>query len=72
MDEKIELFNLLDLQSKVLVGILLKRIEVLEEEKVLTASLYKKIVKESVYEAFRNLKTIITIGKLNFTSKPKE
>ena len=70
--ENQELFNLIDLNSKTLVGILLKRIEVLEKENALTPSLYKALVKESVYESARNLKTIITIGKLEFKSKPKE
>jgi len=51
---------------------LLKRIEVLEKENALTPSLYKALVKESVYESARNLKTIIKIGKLEFKNRPKE
>jgi len=69
MEQNNELFELLDGQAKTLVGVLLKRIEVLEEEKVLTPSLYKKLVKESVYESFRTIKTIIKIGKLEFRAK---
>jgi hypothetical protein len=72
MDEHKELFEVIDLNAKTLVGILLKRIEVLEKEHALTPSLYKALVKESVYESARNLKTIITIGKLEFRNRPKE
>ena len=72
MEQNEELYNQIDLNAKVLVGILLKRIEVLEKENVLTPSLYKALVKESVYESARNLKTIIKIGKLEFKNRPKE
>ena len=72
MENLEELYNLIDLNAKTLVGILLKRIEVLEKENALTPSLYKALVKESVYESARNLKTIIKIGKLEFKSRPKE
>jgi hypothetical protein len=64
--------NLFDSQSKILVGILLKRIEVLEQEKTLSVPLYKALVKETIYEQFRNLKEItklyLTIGKITFKS----
>jgi hypothetical protein len=33
---------------------------------------YKALVKEHVYESARNLKTIITIGRVEFKSRPKE
>ena len=66
-----ELFNLLDNQAKSLVGILLKRIEILESEQVLTPSLYKKIVKESIYEWVRMLKVLIN-GRVEFKSRPPE
>jgi len=69
MENLEELYNLIDLNAKTLVGILLKRIEVLEKENALTPSLYKALVKESVYESARNLKTIIKIGKLTFKTK---
>ena len=72
MEQNEELYNQIDLNAKTLVGILLKRIEVLEKENALTPSLYKALVKESVYESARNLKTIIKIGKLTFTNRPKE
>lgn len=72
MDENKELFDLLDHQAKTLVGILLKRIEILEQEKALTPSLYKKIIKESIYESFRTIKTILNIGRIEFRTRPKE
>ena len=71
METNEELYNQIDLNAKQLVGILLKRVEVLEKVHALTPSLYKAIVKELVYESARNLKTIIKIGKLEFKSKSK-
>ncbi len=60
--------------AKTLVGILCKRIEVLEKEKVLTPSLYKSIIKENIYEQFRYLKKLVElhlkVGKVVF--KPRE
>jgi hypothetical protein len=70
--ENQELFNLLDTQAKTLVGILLKRIEILEKENSLNPSLYKSLIKEHVYEWTRTLKALITIGKLEFKTRPKE
>ena len=64
-----ELFELIDVNAKTLVGVLLKRIELLEKENVLTPSLYKALIKEHIYESARNLKTIIKIGKLTFKAK---
>ena len=68
-----EIYNLIDYQAKVLVGTLLKRIEVLEKENALTPKLYKALVKEQIYEQFRNLKKLIEvtseIGKLEFKSR---
>ena len=72
MENNNELFELLDIQAKTLVGILLKRVEILEKENSLTPALYKSLVKEHVYEWVRNLKTLITIGKVRFTTRPKE
>jgi hypothetical protein len=72
MENNNELFELLDSQAKSLVGILLKRIEILEKENSLTPSLYKAIVKEHVYEWVRTLKALITIGKVEFRTRPKE
>ena len=67
-----ELYNLLSDRAKCLVGILCKRIELLENEKALTPALFKAICKETIYEEFRNIKALITIGKLVFVSRPKE
>ena len=72
MENHEELYNLIDLNAKMLVGQLLKRLEILEKEKALTPSLYRAIVREHVYESARNLKTIIKIGKIEFKSRPKE
>ena len=70
MENSQELFDLIDLNAKTLVGQLLKRLEILEKESVLTPALYRAIVREHVYESARTLKTIIKIGKLEF--KPKD
>lgn len=68
-----ELYELLDSRARILVGTLLKRIEVLEEQNALTPSLYKSLVKELVYEQFRTIKTLIKmrheLGKVVFKSK---
>ena len=65
--------NLIDKQARNLVGILCKRVEVLEKENKLDPSLYKKLAKELIYEQFRNLKELINvhvlIGKVVFKSK---
>ena len=62
--------------AKTVVGVLCKRVEVLEKHNCLTPQLYKDIVKENVYELFRHLRAqlevIFTIGKLEFTVKPKQ
>ena len=77
MENYKELIEIIDYQAKVLVWTLLKRIEVLDKEKVLTVSLYKALVKEHIYEQFRSLKKLIElkikIGKIVFiTEKPKK
>lgn len=74
-----KLTKILDHQASTLVGILSKRIEVLESEGdrtntvVLTPSLYKKLVKELVYERFRAIKEVLkvhySVGKVVFKSK---
>ena len=76
MENYNKIIELINYQTKVLVGVLCKRIEVLEKEKVLTPELYKSIVKEHIYESARSLKKLIEvkfqIGKVVFKSKPKE
>ena len=51
--------NLWDKQARTLVGKLCKRIEVLEHRNALTPDLYKDLVKELVYEQFRDIKQIL-------------
>jgi hypothetical protein len=63
-----EIFNILDSQSRVLVGVLLKRIELLDKENALTPNIYRALVKEHCYEAFRTIKTLIN-GKVEFKTK---
>jgi len=71
-----KIIEILDKQAQTLVGVLLKRIEVLEKESMLTPKLYKALVKELVYEHFRNLKKVVkmhlTVGKIVFKCKNKE
>jgi len=68
-----QISSLVDSQAKVLVGQLMKRVEVLEQEQALTPSLFKALARESVYEHFRNLNKLIElqfkIGKVVFTTK---
>lgn len=75
MEEHV-IIKLINEYAKILVGILCKRIEVLEGEKVLTPNLYKSLVKENVYEQFRALKKLIEvylkIGKVTFKTREKE
>ena len=70
--ENQELLDLLDDRAKCLVGIICKRVELLEKEGVLTSSLFKSLTKETIYEEFRTIKALIKIGKLIFKSRPKE
>jgi len=71
MDQN-KLFELLDTNAKTLVGTLLKRLEILEKENVLTPSLIRALIKEHIYESNRTLKIIINIGKVVFTTRLKE
>lgn len=74
-----------DKHARALVGILCKRVELLEDEeqeqrrkqnnpnlKLLTPSLYKKLVKEIIYEhnrAFKDLLDLLTIPTLEVRKK---
>lgn len=74
MTEYEQIYEIIDNQAKSLVGTLLKRVEVLEKEGVLTPSLYKAIVKEHVYEHSRYTKALIRVlaaGKVIFKSRKK-
>ena len=66
--------NILTKTSSSLVGILCKRVEVLEKNNSLTPKLYKDIIKEHIYEYARNLKALIKSFNcgVEFKSKPKE
>lgn len=61
--------------AKTVVGVLCKRVEVLEKENCLKPNLYKALIKENIYELFRNLKSqvevILTVGLIEFKPKPK-
>jgi len=72
MEDKKVLYNIIDKQTRVLVGMLCKRIEVLDKNKVLTANLYKELSKELIYEWSRVLKNIIDIGKIDFIVPKKQ
>jgi len=76
MEEYKEILKFIDAQAKITVGILCKRIEVLEKEKALSPNLYKALTKEIIYEASRNLKNIIQvylkIGSITFKTPREE
>ena len=68
--EKINIF--FDERARTIVGVLLKRIEVLEKEKALTSSLYKPLIKENerlrrenmrLEKRLRQAETIIDVQK---------
>ncbi len=75
MEDYNKIYGILNEQAKTLVGILLKRIEVLEKEEVLSPSLYKSLVKEIIYEQFRNIRKLIDVhiklGKVVFKTRVK-
>ena len=47
--------------AKVLVGIMSKRVEVLERENCLSPNLFKSLIKEIIYENSRYLKKLLNI-----------
>ena len=69
-----KVIKFIDDSARVLVGTLLKRVEVLDKEKSLKAELYKSLTKELIYENSRQLKKLLEvyfkIGKIEFKSKP--
>ncbi len=75
--EKIHEF--IDKFGRTLVGVLLKRLEVLDKEETLSPeqvkSLYKSLTKENVYEQIRNLKALLevyfNIGTIKFNRRDK-
>ena len=76
MDSNNKINEILDHYARNLVGVLCKRVEVLEKEKALTSSLYKSLAKEIIYENVRNLKAIlnvyINIGTIKFIEPNKD
>jgi len=62
--------------AKVLVGIMSKRVEVLEREKCLSPNLFKSLIKEIIYENSRYLKKLLNIeldrGTIVFKTKSPE
>jgi len=74
--EILEIVNdLIDNEARALVGILCKRVEVLEDSKSLNAKLYKNLAKENIYEFTRHLKKLIKLSlelKVKFKIKPKK
>ncbi len=70
-----QIIKILDKEAQTLVGILLKRVEVLDKEKVLSPGLYKSLTKEIIYEQFRSLKKLLyvhlKIGTIQFRTRPK-
>ena len=75
MDSNNKINEILDHYARNLVGVLCKRVEVLEKEKALTSSLYKSLAKEIIYENVRHLKAIlnvyINIGTIKFIEPNK-
>ena len=75
MENYKKVYDTIDYQARVLVGILLKKLEVLDKEKAFSISLYKALIREQIYEHFRNLKQIVElqleIGKVEFKSRDK-
>ena len=63
----------IDAQARCLVGTLCKRVEILENQSLLTEHLYKALAKELVYESSRNLKKLIevqlTVGTMEFKAR---
>ena len=70
-----EINELIDQQARSLVGILLKRVELLSAEDSLNPNIYKSIAKELVYENFRSLKKMLDlryrVGKIEFVPPNK-
>jgi len=68
--------KVIDEETKCLVGILCKRIEVLEKENSLSPNLYKSLTKENLYEYARRLKKLldlyIRIGRIEFKNRPQD
>lgn len=66
---KTNLDDLIKNSSKVLVGEVMRRFEVIDDKEVI-----KKITKELIYENFRNLKSLIIAlnSGMDFVTNPKD
>lgn len=78
-DEATKIEAFIDDNAKTQVGVLLKRLEILEVEQltpIQIKSIFKSIVKETIYENSRTVKafvrTILEVGTIIFTNKSKE
>ena len=75
MEKYEDILKLIENYSKTVVGVLCKRVELLEKHNVLTPKLYKDVIKENIYELFRHLKdnveVFLTVGKIEFKEQPK-
>ena len=77
MNENNELLNKIDeiinIRARTTVGTILKKLEVLQSQHAYSDELFRALIKEEIYEQFRNLKEFIhiylTIGKLEFKTK---
>jgi len=72
--ENIEkIMDIIDKETRALVGRLCKRVEVLEKENALSPNLYKSLSKELIYEYSRDLKKLIELQsklfKLEFKTR---
>lgn len=60
-ETKTQIMNMIDENSRALVGHILKRVEILKDQKVLTPELYKSLTKEHIYESARVLKDKLSL-----------
>jgi len=68
-----EIYDIINIQTKILVGQICKRVEVLEQNNSLQPTLFKALAKEQIYEWSRTLIAILKIGKTVFiTCKENE
>jgi len=74
--EKEKIYNIIDIETRALVGIICKRVEVLDKESALTPNLYKALSKELIYEYSRNLKKLLDaqskLFKLEFKARQQD
>ncbi len=59
MVEKKDLYTLIDKEAQVTVGIMCKRVELLEHNKSFTPTMFKALSKEIIYEQSRTLKRMV-------------